>query len=242
MSCLVAGATGATGRLLVQQLIDRGQHVRVIVRSAAGLPESARASELLTVKEASLLDLDERELAAEVEGCDVIASCLGHNLSFKGIFGPPRRLVTEATERLCRAIRSARRGQLTRFVLMNTVANRNLDLNEKVSFADRFLVGILRLLVPPQADNEQAANFLRAEIGREDGAIAWAVVRPDSLIDEDRVTEYDLHPSPTRGVLLNTGRTSRVNVAHFMAELMTEEETWSRWKGQMPVIYNRSTS
>ncbi len=32
--------------------------------------------------------------------------------------------------------------------------------------------------------------------------------------------------------------TSRINVGHFMADLITDEEIWNRWKGQMPVIYN----
>lgn len=34
------------------------------------------------------------------------------------------------------------------------------------------------------------------------------------------------------------GQTSRINVGHFMADLITRDDTWARWKGQMPVIYN----
>ncbi|MEX0960321.1 MAG: NAD(P)H-binding protein [Burkholderiales bacterium] len=36
------GASGATGRLLMQQLLDRGENVRAIVRSADALPEAVR--------------------------------------------------------------------------------------------------------------------------------------------------------------------------------------------------------
>lgn len=38
------------------------------------------------------------------------------------------------------------------------------------------------------------------------------------------------------------GETSRINVAHFMADLITDDGLWSRWKGQMPVIYNQRSS
>ena len=89
-------------------------------------------------------------------------------------------------------------------------------------------------------DNEKAADYLRTRVGQDDGAIEWAAVRPDSLINEDKVTEYDLYSSPIRSAIFNAGKTSRINVGHFMAELITDEDTWNKWKGQMPVIYNKA--
>jgi hypothetical protein len=41
-----------------------------------------------------------------------------------------------------------------------------------------------------------------------------------------------------RAVLAARGATSRRNVAHFMAELMTGDEGWARWRGRMPVPYD----
>jgi hypothetical protein len=87
-------------------------------------------------------------------------------------------------------------------------------------------------------DNEKAADFLRTEIGQNDGVIEWAAVRPDGLIDESEVSEYDVHSSPTRSALFDAGTTSRINVGHFMSDLITDHDTWIKWKGQMPVIYN----
>lgn len=121
---------------------------------------------------------------------------------------------------------------------MNTTGNRNRDLDEPISFSQKLIVRLISLLLPPHADNEQAAEYLRTDIGQANEAIEWAVVRPDGLIDLDEVTDYTLHPSPTRNPIFNAGQTSRVNVAHFMADLITQEDTWSQWKGQMPVIYN----
>ncbi len=240
MTTLVVGATGATGRLLVQQLRDRGQDVRVIVRSPAKLPASLANDPHVTVIQASVLDLSDAEMAQYVSGCGAVASCLGHNLTLRGIYGQPRRLVTDATRRLCNAIKANRPDGPMKFVLMNTAGNSNRDLDEPVSLAQRLVVGTLRLLLPPQADNEQAADYLRTEIGQHDEVIEWAAVRPDSLIDQDQVTDYEVHASLTRSALFDPGKTSRINVAHFMAELITNEDTWSQWKGQMPVIYNRA--
>lgn len=51
-----------------------------------------------------------------------------------------------------------------------------------------------------------------------------------------------MHASPTRSAVFNSGKTSRIHVAHFMADLITGDETWRRWRGQMPVIYNKGFS
>lgn len=242
MTVLIAGASGATGRLLVGQLLERGHHVRAVVRSPDGLPASLRQHGNLTVIRAGILELGDAELARHVDGCRAIASCLGHNLTWKGIYGPPRRLVTDAVRRLCDAARAARPAAPTRFVLMNTSGNRNRDLDERIPAGEKVVMGLIRALVPPHADNEKAADHLRAAIGPRDPAIEWVAVRPDTLTNEQTVSAYDVHPSPIRSALFNPGKTSRINVAHFMAELATDDETWALWKGRMPVIYNRPGS
>lgn len=242
MATLVVGASGATGRQLVEQLLDRGQQVRAIVRSPENLPEVLRKQENLSLIQASVLDLSDAEMAGHVKGCDAVASCLGHNLNFRGIFGPPRRLVTDATRRLCNAIKANKPEAPVKFVLMNTTGNRNRDLEESISFGEKCVIGLIRLLVPPHADNEQAAGYLRVQIGQQDGVIEWTAVRPDTLVNADKVSEYEVHPSPIRSAIFDAGKTSRINVGHFMAELITDDELWNRWQGQMPVIYNRESS
>ena len=239
MSILVVGASGATGRLLVKRLLDRGKSVKIIVRSVDALPDFLRNNESIPITQASLLSLSDTELQNHVDGCEAVASCLGHNLTLKGIYGAPRMLVTEATRRLCLAIKSHLPEKPVKFVLMNTTGNRNRDLSEKTSFAQHLVVGLIRVLLPPHLDNEKAADYLRVEIGKNDNAIEWVVVRPDGLVDEEEVTDYDIYPSPVRSAIFDAGKTSRLNVGDFMAELITDVNTWNTWKGQMPVIYNR---
>lgn len=153
MNTLIVGASGATGKRLVEQLLGMGHHVRAIVRVSAKLPETWNKRENLTIIRASV-------------------------------------------------------------------------------------TGMLHVLLPPHADNEQAADHLRLHIGTNNPSVEWVVVRPDTLIDQENVTGYNIHASPVRSALFDPGKTSRINVAHFMARLMNGEELWEAWKGQMPVIYN----
>ncbi len=242
MTTLVVGASGATGRLLVEQLLNRGQDVKVIVRLPENLPEVLKYHDNLSVIHASVLDLSDAEMTQYVNGCDAVASCLGHNLTFKGIFGHPRRLVTDATRRLCNAIKANNSDEPVKFALMNTTGNSNRDLTERISLGQKCVIGLLRLLLPPHVDNEKAADYLRTRIGQNDAAIEWVAVRPDSLIDESEPTDYELHSSPIRSAIFDAGLTSRINVAHFMAELIADDDTWNKWRGQMPVIYNKASS
>lgn len=238
MTSLIVGASGATGRLLVEQLLNREHHVKAIVRAPDNLPQSLLEHRYLSVIQASIADVSVTEMSEFVDGCDAVASCLGHNLTFKGIFGHPRKLVTDATRRLCDAIRAKKSERPTKFVLMNTAGNSNCDLVEPISLTQKCVIGMLRVTIPPHADNEAAADYLRTVIGQNDKAIEWAAVRPDNLTNEPSVSKYSLFPSPTRSAIFNAGETSRINVAHFMAKLIAEDDCWAQWKGQMPVIYN----
>ncbi|HEY6879956.1 MAG TPA: NAD(P)-binding oxidoreductase [Polyangiales bacterium] len=241
MTTLVLGASGATGRLLVQQLLARGERVKAVVRSQHNLPESVASDDKLTIVRASILELSDAQLAELVRDCTAIASCLGHNLTLRGIFGPPKRLVTDAMKRLCAAAQAHCTASTVRVVLMNTTGNRNRDLPEPLALRDRLVLGLIRATVPPHADNEEAADYLRTTIGQRHPKLEWCAVRPDTLFDSPVVDAYDVHPSPTRSAVFDPGKTSRIQVAHFMATLITEPAAWNQWKGKMPVIYDRAS-
>ena len=242
MTVLVVGASGATGRLLVEELLSRGQKVKAVIRSPGNVPEALRNHDSLSIVPANLLELSYDEMTQLVHGCSAVVSCLGHNLTLKGMYGSPRNLVTDATRRLCEAIRASEPRDYVKFVLMNTAGNSNRDLDEPISMGQRCVVGLIRRLLPPHLDNEKAADYLRTNGSLNDNVIEWTVVRPDTLVNEKSVTEYEIYPSPTRSAVFNAGKTSRIHVAHFMADLITDDETWKKWKRQMPVIYNRGFS
>jgi nucleoside-diphosphate-sugar epimerase len=242
MMILVAGATGATGRFVAGELLDRGHTVKMVVRDPARLPGAVRTHPGAMVITGNILDMSDAEVGELVRGCEAVASCLGHNITLKGVFGHPRRLVTDTTRRLCRAIAEGRPQQPVRFVLMNTVGNSNRDLDEKRTLSEKCVMGLVRTFIPPQPDNEEAADFLRVDIGQKNAAITWVAVRPDSLIDDAATSDYDVYPSPTRSGVFNPGKTSRINVGNFMASLIVDGQLWELWRGQMPVIYNRAVA
>ena len=121
MTILVAGATGKTGGPLVVKLLNGTHKVRVIVRSRERLPAAVRDNPNIAVTEANILDLSDEQIAEHAKDCDAIVSCLGHVISFKGMYGAPRKLCTKAARRLCEAIERNAPAKPIKYILMNTV-------------------------------------------------------------------------------------------------------------------------
>ena len=236
---LVVGASGATGKLLVADLLKRDAEVTAIVRPSGSLKKSFECHPNYREVSASITEMSDNALSLLLKDCDVVLSCLGHNLNFRGMFGEPRRLVTDTIEKVSRVVESLKPDQKVKIILMNTTGNSNRDIPEKPPLSQRWVISILRVLLPPHVDNEQAADFLRTRVGQSHLFIEWVAVRPDGLTDEVEVSEYDIQQSPTRNAIFDAGSTSRINVANFMATLATDPELWDKWKGNMPVIYNR---
>jgi hypothetical protein len=86
------------------------------------------------------------------------------------------------------------------------------------------------------------SNGSTARFQVNDGGIERSIVRPDTLTNRDEVIGHELHSSPTSSPIFNPGRTSRINVTDFMADLTTDGGICKKWTGQMPVIYNRVLS
>jgi hypothetical protein len=238
---LLVGGTGRTGGRALQQLLGREVNVRAIVRSAESLPAGVADDPRLTVIEAELLSLSDADLQRHVCGCDAVVSCLGHVLDLKGIFGPPRDLVTQAAKRLCRAIEANQPAEPVKYILMSSVSvNRPGRLDTRRGNLERSVLAITRGVVPPSKDNQRAADFLSSEIGADNPFVQWVVVRSDTLM-EGGVTEYAMHEGLVDG-LFKPGSTNMANVAHCMCELATDPKVWNDWKGKLPVVVNASTS
>lgn len=252
---LVVGATGATGKHVVKQLLEKGKTVKVVVRSKERMMDALLAGSTvdttnLIVKEASLLNLSDAEMEEQVTDVQAVVSCLGHNMDFKGIFGQPRRLVTESVKRLTTAMMmktvsedaATNNNSKPKFVLMGSDGVANPDgTDDQRSFVERTIIGLLRYLIPPHADNEQAAAYLSNDIGKDNNKIEWVVVRPTDLVDADEIGKYVLYDKP-KGSLFGGGTTaSRINVAATMVDLITNEKMWNQYKFTMPVMYDDTT-
>ncbi len=238
---LLVGGTGRTGQRVLEQLLSRGISVRAIVRSAGKLPAGAAENPNLAVVEADLLSLSDEDLQRQLRGCAAVISCLGHVTSFKGVMGPPRDLVTRAATRLCRGIAVLQPAQPVKFILMSSVSvNHPGGFDTQRGMFEKVFMGLLRGVVPPARDNQQAANFLYDKIGTNNPFVQWAVVRPDTLLEGD-VSEYALHEGLVSS-LFAPDSTNMANVAHFMCELVTDPKAWDDWQGKLPVITNAAAS
>ncbi len=133
MKTLVVGASGATGKQLVEQLLNMGQNVKVIVRPAGIIPATWKNCAQISIIKTSISEISVDEMSNYLNDCQSVASCLGHNLTLKGIFGKPRKLVTDTVKLLCTAIKNNSPDKPVKFVLMNTTGNRNRDLNKPIS-------------------------------------------------------------------------------------------------------------
>lgn len=231
---LVVGATGATGKFVVQYLLDhakKDQIVKVICRDQAKMKSllSGDYGDRLQITEASISKMSMDELKSITNDCSAVVSCLGHNISIEGMWGKDDRLfVSESTARLTSAMPSE-----SKFILMGSegVAAPGDD---RRGFLDRVILHILRYLVPPHVDNEAASEYMWS---RNNTKPEWVIVRPCDMQDGPTNQPYVIHPKPT-GSLFGSGIVTRATVARFMVDLLTDPKKWDEYKFHAPVIHD----
>jgi nucleoside-diphosphate-sugar epimerase len=237
MKVLILGASGATGKHVVTEFMRRKINTRIVIRHNAKIPDEIRTSRLVEIIHGNIYEFTDQELQEIITGCKEIVFCLGHNITLKGIFGKPHRLVCVSLQNICRNIEKNIDGD-RKIVLMSTVAYHNKEAGERRSFFEKLILSILYLLLPPHKDNMLAANYLLHDIGCNNSKIRWTAVRPDSLIDNTEMSQYEIAERIKRSPLFDPGKTSRINVGYFIVELLTDNELWKKWQYKMPVIYN----
>ncbi len=236
MKILILGASGATGKLVTMQFVKKKINVRILVRESAFLPKEILESKNVEIIRGNINDFNNEQVITLLEDCTAVISCLGHNITFKGIFGKPHYLVYSAIKKICESI-TKNESSLKKIILMSTTAYTNKNNGEKNTIGEKIIFSLLLLLLPPHKDNIKAGKYLNRKIGRSSN-IEWVAVRPDTLFDEEVESKYSDYESLKRSPIFNAGKTSRINVSHFMSQLVSNEELWEKWKFKMPVIYN----
>jgi len=225
---LVVGATGATGKHVVQMMLDAGHKVVVIVRSKESMLQKLKnkpSDDQLEIHEASIMKMKDEDLVALTKDCNFVVSCLGHNVSFKGMYLQDHKLCTDAAKKLTKAMPSS-----CKFIMMGTVAV-SINGDPPKSFGERSVIFLLRYLLPPHADNEAAAAYLLG-----DTSFDWVTVRPTNLVNEEEATGKYTVTEQVETSLFGDQTVSRNNVAHFMVELMTKKDTFAKYLHKMPVV------
>lgn len=235
MKVVIFGSTGRTGIEAVRELLNRGVEVRAVARHREKLEALGHSNLEIVTESAAEITVD--RMKEILKGADAVVSCLGHNITFKGLLGRPWYLVTQSLDTVISALKGEE-DMPSRLVLMNTVGVLDKDMGEKWTLREKLVMAIMDTILPPTRDNKYTVRHLKKRLPKGNTTAEWTAVRPDTLFDADEVTEYRIVPTHERSPIFNAGNTSRINAGHFMAALVTEDDLWEEWKFRMPIVYN----
>lgn len=198
MKITVLGATGGTGRQLIDQALEASHEVTAVVRDPAKLPVHHPR---LTVVRADVLDAS--ALTPHVIGRDAVLSALG------GSGLGPTTVQSEATAAVIEAMREV---GVRRLIV---VSNSGMVEGDNEGVFTKYLVNpILRRVL-----REPWADMARMEAIVHGGDLDWTVVRPPMLTDGPRTETYRrvLGDSSRAGI-----RVSRANLADCMLRCLAD--------------------
>jgi uncharacterized protein YbjT (DUF2867 family) len=195
MKLLVIGATGGTGRRVVEQALARGWHVTAFVRNAKRLRQSHTR---LQVAVGDVRDADSLDRA--MAGHDAVICALGHKRWFY-----PNRILSEGTRNMVDAM--ARHG-IRRLVCQSSLGVGN-------SFGRLGLV--YTLFVVPCILPLYFWDKARQEAVIRTSGLDWTIVRPGALTNGPRRDRY--RHGPNVGNWIWTVRIARADVAQFLLDL-----------------------
>ena len=191
MRVAVLGATGATGRLLVDELVGRGH---TVVALARGQQVGAPAGVTWVLGDARERDA----LKAVVGGADTVVSALGPRRG-------DRTLHREVAPLLVAAMQGA---GVRRFV---GVSGAGIDVpGDRKSRRDRIISAFLQRFGGQTVRDKALERETWADSGLD-----WTLVRAPRLVDGPPTgrVEHDAHSSPRRTSI------TRVDLAVFLADL-----------------------
>lgn len=243
MRLLIFGATGGTGKALVEQALEQGHMVTAFARDPAKVQA---AHQNLTVAQGNMLDSGSVEAA--LKGQDAVLSALGTRLPilaivlcgfafqilarFLALAGPLGLLVRIGGPILALLILTQRTTALsdgTRNIVqaMEKLGVRRLICESSLGVSDsRGRLGIFYnlVLVPLFLRNMFADKAVQEQSIKESG-LDWIIVRPTSLTNGPRKGVY--RASVDIGHWFSPTRISRSDVADFMLKQLTDD-TWLR--------------
>ena len=159
MKLFVIGATGRTGREVVQQALTRGHHVTAFVRSPEGV--DAKSEKLTVVKGDAT---DEEQLFSAMQNHDAVISTLGPRKVFK-----PGSLLHDSALATTRAMK---RAGIKRLLVLSAAAHFPGIPNRIASFIMR---------------NHMRDSLAMEGIVQSNG-LDWTIARPPRLTQGDSTT------------------------------------------------------
>lgn len=167
MNIVVFGATGGTGRHVVDQLLRAGHEVTAVVRR----PEEVAPRDGLTVRAGDVTRAE--SLGESCKGADVVVSCIGPRAKYGGQVGAGLRPGTVMSVGTVNMVAAAEAAGVRRFVFQSGIG---LSDGHELSRASRWVMCVWRpLFAAAIRDKAKGERHLR------NSGLEWVIVRPVGL-------------------------------------------------------------
>lgn len=167
MKLIVFGATGGTGKQVVEQALQAGHHVTVIIRNPAAFPLQHSQ---LTVHQGNVL----QPLDLDLRGADAVISCLGIH---------KREVTTVYSEGINNIARAMRNAGITRIICISSIA-------VVVPPRSSWLIKLVTKYILQRLFSHLYVDMLRMEAVLREFYLDWTVIRPPQLTDTKHTGNY----------------------------------------------------
>lgn len=199
MRLLIIGATGGTGKEIVQQALAEGHHVTAMVRTPAKVETTHPR---LRVIRGDVLD--QASLETAMLGQDAVLSALGHTTFYK-----PTTVLSEGTRNIMVAMKSC---DVRRFVCESSLGVGDTVWRLGLFASFLFVPLVLPFYVRDRLRQEELISRSKSE---------WIIVRPSILTNGSLTGKYR-HGSQVGNYVLGN-RISRADVADFMLKQLHDD-------------------
>ena len=207
MKILVLGATGRTGRHIVEEALKQGYDLNVLVRDKNKISYGSKSIKVYQGTPARRTDL-----AAAMQGCDLIISALS---IARASDAPWSKLITPEnfiSESMKNVIAEAGQQNLKRLITISAWGVG--ETQKEIPFWLRWLIKYTNL-GPVYAEHESQEKLLA------NSNLNWTAVRPVALNDSKKMktlrASFDNFPKPSLYI-------SRQSVAKFMVDIVKSDE------------------
>ena len=210
MKLIVFGATGGTGKQVVEQALQAGHQVTVVVRNPAAF--AVQHPQLIIHQGDVLHPVNFDQVLA---GVDAVISCLG-------IHG--RKPTTVYSEGVMNIAQAMRKVGITRIICLSSVG-------VVVPPRSSLLVKLITKYVLQPLFKYLYEDMRRMEAWLGASDLSWTVVRPPQLTDTKLTGHYR---TTINEPIRNPSKISRADLAHYIVNHITDEKTF---KARIEITY-----
>lgn len=207
MKILILGATGRTGRLIVEEALKQGYDLNVLVRDKNKMPFNSKSIEIYEGTPTRRTDL-----AAAMHGCDLIISALG---IVRASDAPWSKLITPKnfiSESIKNVIAEADQQNVKRLITISAWGVG--ETKKQIPFWLRWLIDYTNM-GPVYEEHEKEEKLLA------NSNLNWTAVRPVALSDSKKIktlkVSFNNLPKPSLQI-------SRQSVAKFIVDVVKSDK------------------